>query len=108
MPFHFRSGENPYNPETNALRGINYLSRSLDAADNDVRLALAGYNGGIGVIARGEWTWSAETKRYVHYGVPIYEDARNGATTSAMLDEWYRKYGVSLCRQASRRLGLIP
>ena len=106
MPFHFHLGENPYNPETNALRGLAYLSRSLTAANGDPRLALAGYNGGIGVIARGEWTWSAETKRYVRYGAPIYGDAKNGAVSSAALEEWYRTYGENLCKQASRRLGL--
>jgi len=106
MPFHFHFGENPYNPETNALRGMNYLARSLQAANGDARLALAGYNGGIGVISRNEWTWHAETKRYVYYGAPIYEDARSGKTSSPMLDEWYRKYGAGLCRQASERLGL--
>jgi len=106
MPFHFRFGENPYDPETNALRGLNYLARSFLAANGDARLALAGYNGGIGVIARAEWTWHAETKRYVYYGAPIYTDARNGATSSPMLDEWYRKYGAGLCRDASQRLGL--
>ena len=106
MPFHFHFGENPYNPETNALRGLNYLSRSLNTANNNVRLALAGYNGGIGVIARSEWSWSAETKRYIRYGVPIYEDARSGATTSIALEEWYQNYGAGLCQQASRRLGL--
>ena len=51
MPFHFHFGENPYNSETNALRGVNYLARSLQAANGDARLALAGYNGGIGVIS---------------------------------------------------------
>jgi soluble lytic murein transglycosylase-like protein len=108
MPFHFRFGENPYDPETNALRGLNYLVRSLQAANGDARLALAGYNGGIGVISRYEWTWSAQTKRYVQYGAPIYDDARNGNSSSPMLEEWYRKYGVSLCRKASERLGIAP
>lgn len=108
MPFHFLSGENGYNPETNALRGMNYLSRSLMAANGDARLALAGYNGGIGVISRSEWMWSAQTKRYVQYGAPIYSDAQNGKTSSAALEEWYRKYGAGLCRQASNRLGLNP
>ncbi len=55
MPFHFKFGENPYDPETNALRGMNYLSRSLQAGGGNARLALAGYNGGIGVISRSEW-----------------------------------------------------
>ena len=108
MPFHFNRGENSYNPDTNALRGMDYLSRSLAAGSGNARLALAGYNGGIGVIARGEGTWAAETKRYVYYGAPIYEDARSGATSSPMLDEWYQKYGAGLCRQASRRLGISP
>lgn len=106
MPFHFHFGENPYDPETNALRGLNYLSRSLATASGNTRSALAGYNGGVGVIARTEWLWPSETKRYVYYGAPIYEDARNGATSSAMLTEWYQKYGVSLCRQAAQRLGI--
>src|SRR5690349_9997024 len=106
MPFHFHFGENPYDPETTALRGLNYLSRSLTTANGEARSALAGYNGGVGVIERAEWLWPSETKRYVYYGAPIYEDARNGATSSAALTEWYQKYGVSLCRQAAQRLGI--
>jgi len=106
MPFHFHLGENPFNPDTNALRGTDYLSRSLQTASGNARLALAGYNGGIGVISRGEWSWSAETHRYVRFGGPIYQDASSGATTSPTLDEWYGKYGAGLCRQASNRLGI--
>lgn len=106
MPFHFRFGENPYHPDTNALRGMNYLSRSLSAGSGSARLALAGYNGGIGVISRSEWNWPSETQRYVLYGAPIYEDARSGATSSVMLLEWYQKYGAGLCRQAAQRLGI--
>jgi len=108
MPFHFRFGENPYNPETNALRGLGYLTRSLQSANGDARLALAGYNGGIGVISRFESTWQAETKRYVYYGLPIYQDAHSGKISSPMLDEWYRKYGAGLCRQAGKQLGITP
>ncbi len=106
MPFHFHFGDNPYDPETNAARGLSYLARSLAEAGSDPRLALAGYNGGIGVIARNEWLWSSETKRYVLYGAPIYEDARNGATASPMLTEWFQKYGAGLCSQAAQRLGI--
>ncbi|HJS20029.1 MAG TPA: transglycosylase SLT domain-containing protein [Anaerolineales bacterium] len=106
MPFHFHLGENPFNPDTNALRGTNYLFRSLEAAAGNARLALAGYNGGIGVISRSEGTWSSQTHRYVRFGAPIYEDARNGATSSPTLNEWYRKYGAGLCRQAANRLGI--
>jgi soluble lytic murein transglycosylase-like protein len=106
MPFHFHTGENPYDPETNALRGLNYLARSLAAANGEARLALAGYNGGIGVIPRAEWTWHAETKRYVYYGLPIYNDAVNRIDPSPALYDWYSNYGVSLCNQAAQRLGL--
>jgi soluble lytic murein transglycosylase-like protein len=106
MPFHFHFGENPYNPETNALRGLDYLARSLERAQGNARLALAGYNGGIGVISRGETTWSAQTKRYVQYGAPMYEDARAGVSQSKHLHEWYSNYGAGLCRQAARRLGI--
>jgi hypothetical protein len=106
MPFHFYATDSPYDPDTNALRGLDYLARSLTSAGGNPRLALAGYNGGIGVIARPEWMWSAQTDRYVQYGAAIYEDARQGLSSSAMLDEWYSSYGASLCRQAHERIGL--
>jgi soluble lytic murein transglycosylase-like protein len=106
MPFHFYTADDPYNPDTNAARGLAYLVRSLEAAGGSARLALAGYNGGIGMIERAEWTWSAQTKRYVQYGMPIYEEAASGLESSPALSEWYEKYGVNLCRQAHQRLGL--
>ena len=106
MPFHFYAVDDPYNPDTNAARGLAYLAKSLATGGGNARLAMAGYNGGIGLIGRGEWSWPAQTNRYVQYGAPIYEDARNGLTSSTALNEWYEKYGVSLCRQASQRLGL--
>jgi len=106
MPFHFYAVDNPYNPETNAARGLAYLARSLATAGGDARLAMAGYNGGIGVISRSEWSWPAQTKRYVQFGAPIYEDARSGINPSMALNNWYENYGVSLCRQAGQRLGL--
>jgi hypothetical protein len=106
MPFHFYAVDDPYTPDTNAARGLAYLAKSLATGGGDARLAMAGYNGGIGVISRAEWAWPAQTKRYVQYGAPIYEDARNGLDSSPALNEWYEKYGVSLCRQASQRLGL--
>jgi hypothetical protein len=106
MPFHFYATDNPYDPDINAARGLAYLRRSLDASEGNARLALAGYNGGIGLIGRIEWAWPAETKRYVQYGWPIYQDASEGKESSTMLEEWYRKYGASLCKQAHQRLGL--
>lgn len=106
MPFHFAANENPYDAETNARRGLNYLQRAWQAAGGEARLALAGYNGGIGVIGRSEAAWSAETQRYVYYGATLYEHARQGWSSSPAMDEWFRKYGAGLCRQAHRHLGL--
>ncbi len=106
MPFHFYAVDDPYNSDTNAIRGLAYLAESLETAGGNSRLAMAGYNGGIGVIARAEWTWPAETKRYVQYGAPIYMDAQSGLDVSNALNDWYEKYGVSLCKQAHQRLGL--
>jgi len=106
MPFHFLVTENAYNPETNALRGLNYLASSLKHSAGDARLALAGYNGGIGVISRAESTWAAETIRYAYWGSGIYADAAQNASQSGRLDEWLKAGGAGLCRKAHERLGI--
>jgi hypothetical protein len=108
MPFHFASSELPYDPETNALRGLGYLARSLEASGGDARLALAGYNGGIGVINWDEQAWSQQTQRYVRYGASIYADIQSGRERSPALEEWYAGFGVNLCRAAADRLGIQP
>ena len=106
MPYHFQISDNPYNPDTNALRGLAYLKRSLDSAGGDPRLALAGYNGGVGVISRPEWAWPEETKRYVRYGWPIYNAAHIAAPSPETVQEWHQKYNGGLCRQARQSLGI--
>ena len=106
MPFHFYAADDPYNPDTNAARGLAYLVKSLATGGGNARLAMAGSNGGIGVIGRGEWAWPAQTTRYVQYGAPMYEDAKNGINPSPAVNDWYENYGVSLCRQAHQRLNL--
>ena len=108
MPYHFAGGDDPYSPDTNAARGLAYLKRSLEAANGDARLALAGYNGGIGVIGRSEFSWPSETQRYAYWGSGIYAEASNGATESLRLQEWMAAGGASLCRQARTRLGINP
>ena len=106
MPFHFHAVDDPYDPNTNARHALAYLASALERAGGNARLALAGYNGGVGLIGRAEWTWPAETKRYVKFGAPIYEDARAGLTTSENLNAWFNHYGANLCRQAAQRLGI--
>ena len=106
MPYHFLATEDPFDPETNAMRGLDYLRRSLETASGEPRLAMAGYNGGIGVIGNGETSWAAETIRYAYWGSGIYLEAKSGATESLRLQEWLEAGGASLCRQAHTRLGL--
>jgi hypothetical protein len=108
MPFHFYATENAYDPDTNALRGMNYLAKSLERSGGDARLAFAGYNGGIGVIGRSESAWPAETKRYAYWGSGIYADATRNASESTRLNEWLTAGGASLCRKARERLGISP
>ncbi len=101
MPFHFAAGENMLDPETNAARGLDYLSRGLQLAGGQVGLALAGYNGGHSQIGRDSSLWPAETQRYYYWGTGIYEEASAGATESARLSEWLAAGGASLCVRAA-------
>lgn len=106
MPYHFAASDSPYDPDTNAARGLEYLRRSLRAASNDARLAFAGYNGGISIIGRSEWYWPAETVRYAYWGSGIYADAIAGLSQSSRLNEWLAAGGSGLCARAGRRLGI--
>ncbi|MFZ1041366.1 MAG: lytic transglycosylase domain-containing protein [Anaerolineales bacterium] len=106
MPFHFASTDNPFDPDTNALRGLMYLQRVFDAANQNVSWSLAAYNGGQSLIGLNEWMWPAETIRYVYWGSGIYADAVQMRSSSQRLEEWLAAGGASLCRQANQQLGL--
>ncbi len=106
MPFHFVSGEDPYKPGTNALRGLSFLKNALEARGGDIKLGLAGYNGGITGAKRPESAWSNEMIRYVYWGTGIYADAQKGREHSERLEEWLAYGGSSLCTQAGNRLGI--
>jgi soluble lytic murein transglycosylase-like protein len=108
MPFHFSASENPFDPATNATRGMAYLVKALAARNSDARLALASYNGGISGASRPESQWAAETQRYAYWGSGIYTDAANGKKNSNRLQEWLSAGGAGLCAQANQRLGLNP
>jgi len=99
MPYHFKEGENPYQPGTNAHRGLNYLRQSLESGGS-TRLALAGYNGGINGAQNPEEYWPDETHRYLYWGVRIYKDANEGKDHSPRLEEWLNSGGNSLCLAA--------
>lgn len=106
MPYHFKSNEDPFDPETNAKRGIAYLLNALQARDGDARLALASYNGGIYGASRPEEQWPSETQRYTYWGYGIYADAVEGKKNSQHLQEWLAAGGAGLCAQASQRIGI--
>lgn len=106
MPLHFREGENPLDPTINALRGLSYLTRSLEISKDDPSLALAGYNGGLSVIQWDREFWANETSRYVHWGSGILEDINSGLTKSPRLSEWLTNGGKSLCNQAANALDI--
>ncbi len=99
MPYHFTDNEDPYQVGTNARRGLSYLRQSLEKGGS-IRLALAGYNGGIQGAQRPETEWPDETKRYVYWGMGIYQDAKDGKKNSSRLEEWLASGGKTLCQQA--------
>lgn len=105
MPFHFAPEEVMQDPDTNAERGVAYLALGLARAGGNVGLALAGYNGGHGIIGRDSALWSNETKRYWYWGTGIYDDAASGQTSSSRLQEWLTAGGASLCARAAQELG---
>ncbi len=103
MPFHFSAEEDMLEVLTNGRRGMDYLARSLQIAAGDVGLALAGYNGGHGVIRRNPERWPDETRRYYQWGSGIYQDAAQGRESSPSVQAWLNAGGRVLCEQASDR-----
>ena len=83
MPLHFVSGEDPYKPGINAMRGLAYLKNALEARGGNIKYGLAGYNGGITGAKRPESAWSNEMIRYVYWGwgfTPMLKMAENTVT----------------------------
>ena len=106
MPFHFAAGENMLDPETNATRGLNFLTEMLAQSGGHVGMALVGYNGGYRAV-QGNWnTWAPETRRYYRWGAGLYMDAITGLTDSPTLHDWLDAGGASLCAQAHAELQL--
>ena len=106
MPYHFQPDEDMLDPQTNARGGLTYLQQSLSKSNGDIKLALAGYNGGHSQINRNPTHWPAETKRYVYWGFGLYQDALGNNDTGKALNEWLSAGGRYLCQQAANRLDL--
>lgn len=108
MPFHFAAGEDMLDVQTNARRGLDYLAGGLERANGHAGLALAGYNGGHGVINRGWAAWASETRRYYYWGSRIYAEAVSGMTASPTLQEWLGAGGRNLCARAAETQRTLP
>lgn len=106
MPFHFASGENQLDPDTNAMRGANFLNQCLGWADGNTGLAMACYNGGPSVLQKPFASWPAQTQRYYNWGTTIYQDAAQNKDSSESLQRWLDAGGSSLCQRASSSLGI--
>jgi soluble lytic murein transglycosylase-like protein len=106
MPDHFASTDDPFDPDTNALRGLTYLHRVFDTSNQNILWTLAAYNGGSSLIGSNEWMWPAETIRYVYWGSGIYADALQMRSSSQRLEEWLAAGGASLCQRAHQQLAL--
>jgi len=83
MPFHFAAGEDPFDPETNARRGLGYLRWALQRTGGNTRLALAVYNGGPGVLQSSPASWPPETQRYVRLTTQLLAEAQAGQCSLA-------------------------
>lgn len=106
MPFHFAEGENMFDPDTNATRGMIYFAQGLEYSGGHVGLALAGYNGGHGLISRPYESWPSETQRYYRWGTGIYREASAGWDSSPTLQSWLDAGGQGLCNKAESALGI--
>lgn len=95
MPFHFEGGENGYDPDTNARRGLLYLRRTLTAYPDDVQHALAAYNGGIAGTSGPQSSWPRESLKYYDWG-HMYLEAEAGSD-SPTFQKWLAAGGASLC-----------
>ncbi len=106
MPFHFSSGEDMMDPDTNATRGLNFLNEQLRYTGGDIFLSFAGYNGGYAASGGAYENWANETQRYYQWARGIYEDAQAGLSTSETLDAWLAAGGAAGCQRAAGRLNL--
>jgi hypothetical protein len=100
MPFHFFYGEDPFNPETNARRGLPLLRSGLELTLGQIDLALAVYNGGTGVVLLDPRDWPQETRDYVTWGTGILADIKAGNPLSTSLEVWLAAGGDMLCLQS--------
>lgn len=108
MPFHFSYGEDPFDPDTNAMRGLPLLSRGLELSLGQTDLALAIYNGGTGVMLLDPQYWPSETRDYVTWGTGILADIKAGNPLSTSMQIWLEAGGDFMCLSSCLALVAPP
>jgi len=104
MPFHFQPGEDMFDPEANAMRGLAFYKEQMKFTGGNVNTSFAGYNGGYAASGGAYSTWPAETQRYYYWAKGIYSDASTQVSQSETLMEWLAAGGSSLCSMAAMEL----
>ena len=105
MPLHFAQDESPFDPDTNAQRGLQFFADMYAAANGDPGLTFAAYNAGSSVLEQSPSAWPEETQYYQFWGSGIFEEAERGLDQSPTLLEWLMAGGAELCNQAAEELG---
>jgi hypothetical protein len=106
MPLHFNNSEDPFDPDTNAGRGLLFLGEMLASANGDSGLAFAAYNGGPSMLYISPGEWPEETQNYQFWASGIYEEAELALGASPTLADWLDAGGYSLCADAANILSL--
>lgn len=92
MPFHFKKGENPFDPTTNIERGTGFLQDMLIRYNGDKEKALAAYNAGPGAVDKrvkkhgSDWLkhMPKETQAYVPKTIAYSGGSDGGGSTQGM------------------------
>jgi hypothetical protein len=106
MPFHFETGEDQLDPDTNADNSADVIHECLRFANGDTGLAMACYNGGPSVTRKPFDQWPNQTQRFYYWGTGIYTAASENQSSSSRLSEWLNAGGAQLCQMAEAELGL--
>lgn len=97
MPFHFETGEPMLDPDTNARRGLSFLTWLNEHTEGDIYLAMAGYNGGLSNAWKSMAYWPQEMVDYKYWTTGLTNDIANGLAVSPTLTEWLAAGGENLC-----------
>ena len=68
--------KNSYDPVENVMGGTRYLKRLLDRYDNNISLALAAYNWGMGNLERNPGKLPRETRNYITRVYKYYQELK--------------------------------